>query len=559
MQVTSPLPVDGTVRGRLTGLPWSELVAWGVLLSAVVFFVPLFVCMPLTQDTLLYDLCARVVLHGGVLYRDIFDNNLPGAVWVHCGLISLLGNRSEVIRLFDLAVFALIVVLLVVWLARAGRPRPVLVWTAALLWLFYSSRSEWCHCQRDTWMLLPALAALHLRRRQLSLLTRQKVSASHVFLWAVAEGVLWGVAVWIKPFVLVPAAAAYLIGAIATRCRATASRWRLTDIAGLLAGGLLVGGSGVGWLIFSGAWPYFWDIMLHWNNGYYAQQTLALRFTLEWARIARFFPWSLVHLPALLVAAVAIPLAFRARITSAASDTSLALALLAAFYLGWEAQALFLQYYFDYIHTPPLLLALALVAEQPMAWRWPRAAWVAFALFLATAAGLHPLLQLERRAVWVRCWQEGSTPELRNRLWVYRVNEVDWVALAHVADYLRDRAGPGDLTCFSQPALGIYKETDLTPATRYGYVDVVIHLLPNRRSDVLSALDRSGQRFLLMDVETAHLPQADADLLPPDGEQPIPYEGLSSRRHDFPWSAPIVFRAGRYVVHRVRQPSTSGP
>jgi hypothetical protein len=516
--------------------------------------------MPVTEDALLYDVCARVVLRGGVMYRDVFENNLPGAVWIHCGILGLLGNSSEATRLFDLTVFALIVVLLVLWLARAGTPRPVLVWTAVLLWLFYSSTSEWCHCQRDTWMLLPVLAALHLRRRQLSRLTHQEIPASRAFLWAVTEGVLWGVAVWIKPFVLVPAAAASLVGVAATRRQLGASRRGATDFAGLLTGGLLAGGAGLAWLYASGAWPYFWDIMLHWNSGYYSRQSLARRLLFESVRARRFFPWSLVHVPALFVAAVSILRVVRTSTSKSVSESSVAMALLAALYLGWEVQAVFLQFDFDYIHSPALLLAVALVAGQAVPQLRPRVAWIALALFLAIAAVRHPLLQSGRRENWTRCWREGSSPELRNRLSSSRLRteSVDWVALARTADYLRDRARPGELTCFSQQTVDIYKELELTPATRYVYVDVNLYFLPGREAEVMSVLDRSGQRFVVTDVESSLLPYIDAGRLPPEGEQLIPYEELSRHQHEFPWSVPIVFRAGRYVVHQVRTSDPEG-
>jgi hypothetical protein len=532
---------------------WSELVAWAALLSAVVFLVPLFVCMPLTPDTLLYDLSARTVLRGGVMYRDVFDNNLPGAVWIHCGLLGLLGNRSEAIRLFDLAVLALIVVLLVRLLALMRRPRVVLVWTAVLLWLFYSSLSEWCHCQRDTWMLLPALGALHLRLRHLGQLGRREVPAWRLLLGTAAEGLLWGTAVWIKPFVLVPAAAVWLVGAATTRGVPAGPRRRLADFTGLLAGGLLAGGAGLAWLYASGAWSAFWDIMLHWNDGYYAQQSSDQRWSQALSGVRRLFPWSVVHLPALFLAAAMLLRALRARGAAAASPASLARALLAALYLGWEAQAVLLQHRFDYIHAPGVLLAVALVAAQPLPPRAVRVGWVVTALFLLIAAFRHPQLQPDHAAVWARCWREGGSPDVRDRLsaWPFRSGGANWVALAQAADYLRTRAGPGQLTCYHQPAIGIYKEAELTPATRYAYVDVVVFWMPRHRNEILSDLGRSGQRFVLTSVDDARLPPAEIELLPPDGPQPAPYEGLSSRHGNYPWSLPVVFRAGPYLVHQV--------
>ena len=66
-------------------------------------------------------------------------------------------------------------------------------------------------------MLLPALLAWRLRDRQVAALA----SAAPSRLWlvgrALAEGLCWGTACWIKPFVLVPAAACWLAAAVHAR------------------------------------------------------------------------------------------------------------------------------------------------------------------------------------------------------------------------------------------------------------------------------------------------------------------------------------------------------
>src|SRR6516225_382371 len=74
-------------------------VAWclGLLLAAVlVVNTPAFLCMGLDPDVSQWDQCARTVQQGGVLYRDAVENNLPGMLWVHILVRSLLGWRSEV-------------------------------------------------------------------------------------------------------------------------------------------------------------------------------------------------------------------------------------------------------------------------------------------------------------------------------------------------------------------------------------------------------------------------------------------------------------------------------
>ena len=43
-------------------------------------------------------------MQGDVLYRDALENNLPGMLWLHVAVRSLLGWSSEVLRLVDLLV-----------------------------------------------------------------------------------------------------------------------------------------------------------------------------------------------------------------------------------------------------------------------------------------------------------------------------------------------------------------------------------------------------------------------------------------------------------------------
>src|SRR3954465_12957366 len=139
-----------------------SLISWGLLVALLAAGLPLFLRMPLWADVTLYDLAARNVLAGGIHYRDVFDPNPPGLVGVRVAVRSLLGWRPEAIRLFDFGVVSGVILLLLRWLPPGRR-----VWAALLLYLFYLGTSEWCHCQRDVWMLLPALAALRLRQRNL--------------------------------------------------------------------------------------------------------------------------------------------------------------------------------------------------------------------------------------------------------------------------------------------------------------------------------------------------------------------------------------------------------
>ena len=95
----NPLPPSEGVRTK-HGL----LMAAGFA-AVVVFSVPQFVRMPLTNDAQMYDLQVRLLTRGGTLYRDILEPNLPGVVWIQWLVRTVGGWSSDVLRLFDLLVF----------------------------------------------------------------------------------------------------------------------------------------------------------------------------------------------------------------------------------------------------------------------------------------------------------------------------------------------------------------------------------------------------------------------------------------------------------------------
>src|SRR5205807_10230107 len=98
----------------------SELLIWTGMVSLLTAALPLFLCLPLWADATHYDLCARNLLSGGTLYRDIFDMNLPGMVWLHALVRSLLGWRSEALRAVDLSIVTAVAALLLRWINASG-------------------------------------------------------------------------------------------------------------------------------------------------------------------------------------------------------------------------------------------------------------------------------------------------------------------------------------------------------------------------------------------------------------------------------------------------------
>ena len=130
--------------------------------------VPLFLRMPLWCDANLYDTAAYAVLSGGVLYRDVFDTNLPGFVWLLTAARFCLGPTSEAIRAVDLGVVAAVVCVMLRLARNAGATAAARAWAVAGAAAFYPFVSEFNHLQRDVWMMLPVLSATLYRFRRLT-------------------------------------------------------------------------------------------------------------------------------------------------------------------------------------------------------------------------------------------------------------------------------------------------------------------------------------------------------------------------------------------------------
>lgn len=515
---------------------------WLLLALLLATNVPLFLCLPITDDATLYDLEAREVARGRVLYRDVFEPNLPGIVWLHGSIRRLLGPSSIALRVADLAFLAGTVGLLSRFVRREARGGLVLA-----LALFYLSISEWCHCQRDAWMLLPALAALALRGRQIERLRESPETgrARRYAAWGAVEGACWGAAVWIKPLVVVPAFLAWLTSALLVRRR----RPVVADFGGLLLGGLAVGGLGIGWLVATGAWPHFVTTFVEWNPRYVAagrEHWTAARLV---GLVVRLFPWSLLHLAAAPLALVELGGLRR----TATSDTAArGRVMLAALYLGWLVQSFLLQHLFDYVHVPAVLLAIALLTERT--WRDGSTRGRAFRwAFLVLALLVSPTIRSHRLAVWPRCFAEGSSAEVRNRL--AHSPDPDWRDLERVADYLRTLdLRDGELTCLHNNTTRLYVELGLRPSTRYPYLESMFIFFPDRHDEFFAALEASPQRFVVTNLCASGLSIAAARDIGPAGPDAPPPAFLAPKEPTFPWSQPVVFRAGSFLVHRVSGP-----
>ncbi|MFL5243339.1 MAG: hypothetical protein ACJ8FY_14635 [Gemmataceae bacterium] len=532
------LAADPTPRETASAGGISSGLAGGVLALFLIVNLPLFLSMPLDCDIHFYDVCARNLLRGGVHYRDTFDTNLPGMPWLHTGVRYFLGWSVEAIRLVDVCVLTVVIAFLLRWLPSATSLATRVAF-ALVLYCLYFSVTEWCHCQRDFWMLAPCLLAMELRGRQLARLCSQGTPAS-ISLWAFFEGVVWSIGFWIKPFVAVPALGCWILCGLLVRRRGGGRSLALDGLL-LLGGGLASGAVGMWWLWQSGSWPYFCDIFFVWNRDYVG---FDMTEDLGWLFIAgsfvRFFPWVLVHL-------IAVPVAVQtlwSQTPSQNGKTNIQLA--AIFYLAWLFQAVVLQHFFDYIQLPAIFLGLALAA-----WRCATTPQVVLkrcllAFFLICPVVRYPILLVQRLPFWERSLREGSTAPVKDGLTL--LPRVEWCDLEKVEDFLRQQhVRDGELTCFSIQAISLYNALEVRPSMRHLILQGGYNIFSSHREQIRAELANSSQRYIVVDLWKKDRPylsipgQPGGDDLP-DWVFPKNYKEL------YPEPSIVLFRAGRYMV-----------
>ena len=482
------------------------------LVVLLVLTVPLFVCMPLNSDTALFDVQADRVLKDGVLYRDIIEPNLPGVVWLHLAVRSVVGWSTEAMRFADLILFGGVLCLFGRLLPSAEK-RVAFAFVAAF---FYISCNEWCHCQRDTWMLLPAATAMWTRIR--------RKSSRYASWLSVFEGICWGVAFWIKPHVAIPASSVILFDVVRSHDRGAITRQTLL----VILGGLIAAAPGIAWMSSSGAWPHFLEMMFDWNPEY-LQAGRERQSVDRWIfMFRRFSPWWCVHV-------LALPLAVRTiwncrsvfpGDTDRTSDNT---GTLAALYMGWLVQSLALQHAMDYIHVPAIVLGILVLSS----YRWnlsiaPRRGVVVTFLLLAALAS--PILRPQRLSQWANCWKSGSTHEVKSQLALG--NFPQWNELNRVREFLRDQnLSDGELTCLNVHSVHLFRELNVQPATRYWSVSILQELFPSRARQIERTVRESGTRFIVTEAMESGM------------------NGRQVNVSTYPWNLPVVFEAGGYRVH----------
>lgn len=544
---------------------------------------PIFLQQTLTPDAVMFDLQAKCVLEGGVLYRDIVEPNLPGVVWLHAAIRSLAGWSSITLRAADLILATLVFRYLAGVAAGAshghtnardsGSPaRSAQHGTAnhllilMVLLVCYLGCLEWCHCQRDLWMLLPAAAAIHVRSRWLGDRCDLQNVATPRFdaLVGLFEGCLWAIGLWIKPFIAVPAISVMVLSGWMFHCRRLPCRQAfLRHTLGVLAGGLIVGGLGISWMVASGCWSWFLDMALNWNGQYY--RSGRARWTLQRVlmHVSHFQPWFWLHVPALVLSFRRILSLRHVRVNDLETSnlradsagqavSGTAMTLLCAAYPAWLVQACLFQQLFDYVYVPCVVLAIVICAQQVCQWSaGPERRSIAIlsgAGFLVLVLLTTPLLRMSRIVTWKSCVAGlAGTPvsaEVRDAISLSPLPR--WKELEPLVNYLK-RQSPADREVLAHSCflIYLYPELRLHPPTRYVYLDVLARLFPDRREEMLEAVVNSETRWVV------------ADLMESGWDQPLPENDLLPEnlpRAHFPWNQVPMYRSGGYVVFQRQDP-----
>ena len=541
------------------------IIFWAVPALLLMLQLPVFLQMPLTPDAVLYDLQARCLMQGGVLYRDIVEPNLPGVVWIHTIIRSIFGESDQVLRVFDLVIVLSITGILCRIAAERTDSRQLqhtsMAVLASLLLMFYLGISEWCHCQRDTWMLLPCLLAVATRKlccHKLGQGDSQRAltlgsNAGRTFLLlALLEGSLWAVAFWIKPFIAIPAIAVML----ASWSQFSSSKAWLKHSGYLIVAGATVGLLGILWMVNSGCWTYFAEMLTSWNGDYF--QAGRSRWNLErfQAHASRFWPWVLFHLPAIVI--------------SVRNRRS----LLCACYLGWLLQAVLLQQLFDYVHVPGVILAIAIcvramteqlygahtaAASQARSEAAPRFAFSpvsCVASVIVIMSVVSSVFGIQSRLAYVQpcysaCVYGALSTDVRDS--ISQSPFPCWAELEPLIDHLRRlNVSDRELLAYNGNLIHLYPQLKFDPPTRFVYLDVLARCFPRRRVEMLQEVERRHVRYVVANLRE----DGWEDEVPSSHLLPAALEASRAELF-FPYNQRPIFRSGSYVLFQVDSPPGS--
>jgi len=588
--------------------PWRSVWLPRIIAGVVLFAgLPLYLRMPLWCDLTLYDMAARNLLQGGVHYRDVFDTNLPGFVWLLAGIRSIVGFGAFPLRVVDLVIVSGVVLLIDQLAKRGGATLATRWWAIVGVALLYPFAVEMAHCQRDTWMALPIMAAVLLRMQRLA---PREFTQKEVFWRSALEGVLWALAVWIKPHVVLIAAPVWIM--TAWRLAGSSARpWRAlaADLLGNIASGLVIGALGVAALVASGTWGEFWEVVTVWAPEYteLGKRERSDRYDQE---LHWFPPWSLWLVPTLLLALLsiidAVPWSRQSAAVSArpgpvgrllprwlwdrtaGPEARFVRGTMATMWLVWAFQAFYIQRGFMYVHMAETLIMFGLWAAHR--WAMPCVVFIwlvimgvtwliadsrpdlhATLMTVADNDGLnqsedpdkerylvrHPLADLKRMSYWSECWNPNLSDHERYVLWdkIKRIQNHEaspnWVELEEVAAFLQSKnVTDYELIAWHDSPHVLYLTMGIRPRLRYMHTNTAVGIGPIAHNRVLTDLYQCEDtaRYAVSDLGWAGLgqkPEVKEAMLGPPASQTdlLPVGLLPWHRTVFPFNQPAVFRS----------------
>lgn len=420
---------------RFTGLPGRARAMDVLALVLVAVYGLLLLPLPFGRDQGVYAYGGSVILRGGVLYRDTWQNPCPAIYWTYALAEALFGHHIVSVRLVEW--LALVIsCYLAGSIAGALFGRRAGYAAMAAYALLYVPLDPWCTAQPECFANLFGLAGLRL-------LVNSPAEGRRLGL--ALAGCVFGVAVWYKlTLALWPVAlAAYLL------VRHARDNWRrgFWDATAFTAGAGAVLAVGIGYFLAAGAWSDLVSQVIAFNATLY-RETVHYHSVFAWVRglmdatLQTFFS---VQWAGFTVLALATTLwLFASRAVSRAVPVLL-MGMTAVF-------AVFAQPYHWVHHWIPALPSVAILAAVAWAatFRWVREARRDLQTWLATAVVLVGLAE----AGWpsaMRAWDAvrvaaGVRPptEFYERFSTYGRGDFSFVAELEVAAYLKAHSSPDD-------------------------------------------------------------------------------------------------------------------
>ena len=156
--------------------------------------------------------------------------------------------------------------------------------------------------------------------------------------------------------------------------------------------------------------------------------------------------------------------------------------------------------------------------------------------------------------VWLRCWREGSSAQIRNALTVETdPSAPDWVRLGEVEAFLRGRRlRDHQLTCYAPSTIHVYRDLDTKPSTRFILLMPAMSMFVGHRAEIAEEVKRSPERYILSDLVLLGMNREVADRGTGKSLSDLPEPGPDAPpdfAQRYPYIFPAIFRAGRYYVH----------